>query len=164
MQAGESRADEHSNLRHDGDIKGKKGDCYLVDCVATGSDQGTCGNLKFSLKSLLEEEIFPLVESLVKDKYKGFVPVFQSDSADLHIDAEYIKYVKGYCKEKGWVWAPQAPQMPHANNLDLAVFPLMSSQRSVLARESSNSEAPVEEIWTAVQSVWNDLQNSTIDK
>ncbi|KAG7339193.1 hypothetical protein IV203_020156 [Nitzschia inconspicua] len=125
-QVRQSRRDERGNLRYDGEIKRKKGDCYMVDCVVTGSDQGTSDNPKFSLKALFQEPMFPLVESLLKENYKGFVPVIQGDNAGPHIDEEYINYVKGYCEKKGWVWAPQAPQMPHANNLDLAIFPAMS--------------------------------------
>ncbi|KAG7367978.1 transposase [Nitzschia inconspicua] len=161
-QVRQSRRDEHGNLRYDGEIKRKKGDCYMVDCVVTGSDQGTSDNPKFSLKSLFEEQIFPLVESLLKDNYEGFIPVIQGDNAGPHIDAEYINYVKEYCLEKGWVWAPQAPQMPHANNLDLAIFPAMSRRHSALLGEYSNTEAPAEEIWNAALSVWKDLPNSTV--
>ncbi|KAG7356428.1 hypothetical protein IV203_001114 [Nitzschia inconspicua] len=127
-QVRQSRRDEHGNLRYDGEIKRKKGDCYMVDCVVTGSDKGTSENPKFSLKSLFEEQIFPLVELLLKDNYEGFIPVIQGDNAGPHIDAEYINYVKGYCVEKGWVWAPQAPPMPHANYLDLAIFPVVDTQ------------------------------------
>ncbi|KAG7350194.1 hypothetical protein IV203_009554 [Nitzschia inconspicua] len=36
----------------------------------------------------------------------------------------------------------QAPQMPHANDLDLAIFPSMSHRHSSLISEYSNTEAP----------------------
>ena len=31
-----------------------------------------------------------------------------------------------YKEDQGWKWYPWAPQMPHANVLDLSVFPAMS--------------------------------------
>jgi hypothetical protein len=44
----------------------------MVDCVVTGSDQGTSNNPKFSLKSLFEDEIFPKIRDLLKGNYKGY--------------------------------------------------------------------------------------------
>ena len=74
----------------------------MVDCCVTGSDQGTSDNPKFSLRSVFEDQIFPLVESLVKHNYRGYIPVFQGDNAGPHIHADYINFVKDYC-EKKWL-------------------------------------------------------------
>ncbi|KAG7361377.1 hypothetical protein IV203_036477 [Nitzschia inconspicua] len=93
-QVRKSRRHQHGNLRYYGEIKRKKGDCYIVDCVVTGSDQ--------------------------------------------------------------------APQMPHANNLDLAIFPSMSHRHSSLISEYSNTKAPADQIWKAALSLLNALANSTI--
>jgi hypothetical protein len=50
-----------------------------------------------------------------------------------------------------WRWGPQAPQMPHNNNLDLAVFPKMSKDHSSLLQNYSNKMAPAHEIWSTAQ-------------
>ena len=52
--------------------------------------------------------------------------------------------------------------MPHANNLDLAVFPAMSKRHSALLQQYSNTVAPVEEIHSAAVDVWSALESSTI--
>ena len=159
-----SRRDENDNLKYDGEVVREKGQAYMVDCCVTGSDAGTSDNPKFSLKSLFEDEIFPRVKSLVKRNglYGGYIPVIQGDNAGPHIDAEYINFVKDYCKEQGWIWAPQAPQMPHANNLDLAVFPAMSKHHGNLLKNYSQVQAPAEEIWKTALNVWKDMPSSTI--
>ena len=46
-----------------------------------------------------------------------------------------MKYVRDYCREHKWLWVPQAAQMPHANVLDLVVFPAMSKRHSRLLRQ-----------------------------
>jgi hypothetical protein len=48
------------------------------------------------------------------------------------VDADYINYVTSYSESNGWFWAPQAPQMPHANNLDFAIFLSMSRKHTKL--------------------------------
>ena len=158
----ESRRDDDGNLKYDGPVKRNKGDCYIADCVVTGSDQGTSDNPKFSLKTLFEDEIFPKIHDLLKGEYEDYIPVIQGDNAGPHIDAEYINYVKSYCEDNGWLWAPQAPQMPHANNLDLAIFPSMSRKHTELLLEYSNTQAPPEEIWRVAKNVWDNMPNSTI--
>ncbi|KAG7356055.1 hypothetical protein IV203_000741 [Nitzschia inconspicua] len=124
-QVWQSRRDEHGNLRYDGEIKRKKGDCYMVDCVVTGSDQGTSHRQP---KVFIEIHIWGTNFSIGAVASERQLRRTQGDNAGPHIDAEYINYVKGYCVEKGWVWAPQAPPMPHANNLDLAIFPVVDTQ------------------------------------
>ncbi len=105
-----------------------RGVWYVVDCNVTGSDEGTATDPKFALMGLFQGTIFPRVAELVGPggEYEGYVPVFQGDNAGPHQDGTFKQYVEDQCRERGWKWEPQAPQMPHMNNLDLAVFPAMS--------------------------------------
>ncbi|KAG7361932.1 hypothetical protein IV203_025598 [Nitzschia inconspicua] len=69
------------------------------------------------------------------------------------------------CKEAGSKESPALTwqsEMPHANNLDLAIFPSMSHRHSSLISEYSNTEAPADQIWKAALSLSNTLANSTI--
>jgi hypothetical protein len=77
-------------------------------------------------------------------------------------DATYKDWVTGYCEEQGWYWEPQAPQMPHMNNLGLAVFPCMFKMHSNLLKQYSNKMAPAEEIWRTANSVWISLESPKI--
>ena len=109
--------------------------------------------------------MFPKISELVGTggAYEGYLPVIQGDNAGPHQCQYFIDYVESYCAEKGWKWEPQAPQMPHANNLDSCVFPSMSKHHSaLLARYCGNKEAPVEEIWKCAEQVWIDLPSHTI--
>jgi hypothetical protein len=67
-----------------------------------------------------------------------------------------------YCESKGWRWEPQAPQMPHMNNLDLAVFPKMSKDHSSLLQNYSNKMPPAHEIWISAQAVWRSMDSACI--
>jgi hypothetical protein len=159
-----SRRDENGNIKYDGEIVRQKGDAYLIDCNVTGSDEGTSDKPKFSLMSLFREHIFPKVGELVKDggRFAGYIPVFQGDNAGPHIDKTYHTYVRDYCKSEGWHWEPQAPQMPHMNNLDLAVFPKMSKDHGALLKNYSNKMAPPEEIWKTAEACWSNLDSASI--
>jgi hypothetical protein len=114
--------------------------------------------------ALFRDQIFPKVAQLTAPggKYDGYLPVYQGDNAGPHIDNTFHKFVTNHCREKGWRWEPQAPQMPHMNNLDLAVFPAMSKRHSVLLRNYSNTMAPREDIWKTAQAVWSDLESYAI--
>ena len=140
----QSRRNEEGNLPYDGDIIRMKGDAYLIDCNVTGSNEGTSTNPKFSLLALFRDQIFPKIELLVGDggEYEGYLPVFQGDNAGPHTDATFHTFVKAFCDSKGWKWEPQAAQMPHLNNLDLAVFPMMSKRPSALLKTYSLRQAP----------------------
>jgi hypothetical protein len=151
--------------KYDGEVVREIGDPYEVDCNVTGSDEGTSNDPKFSLKKLFEDEIFPKVIDLVKEggAYDGYLPVFQGDNAGPHTDGKLQHFVTSFCEEKKWMWEPQAPQMPHANNLDLAVFPAMSKRHSaLLSLHGSRSMAQSEEIWKNAETVWINLPSSTI--
>ena len=62
----------------------------------------------------------------------------------------------------GWKWEPQAPQMPHMNNIDLAIFPVMPKHHSALLKAYSNKMSPADEIWKACESVWHELDSVLI--
>lgn len=161
----ESVRQADGRMRQTGPIKRKRDDLYLVDCAVTGSNEGTSDSPKFALSRLFENHVFPKVLELVKPggKYEGYTPIFQGDSAGPHVEAAYMQFVKGYCQTKGWHWEPQAPQMPHMNVLDLAVFPCMSRRHTALARERGGMKVLSEdEIWAAAKEVWEALPNSKI--
>jgi hypothetical protein len=142
----------------------EKGAPYFVDCNVTGSDEGTASDPKFALMGLFKGTIFPMVSKLVGPggKYEGYIPVFQGDNAGPHQDATFKRCVEDQCSEKGWKWEPQAPQMPHMNNLDLAVFPAMSERHSDLLVEHGNTAAACDTIWEAAEKVWKDLDSPSI--
>jgi len=163
-QQRESRKTDEGKTKYDGDVIRRKGDVYLVDTTVTGLDEGMSDKPKFSLKSLFKDVIFPRVCQLVGPggEYEGYTPIFQGDQAGPHEDAKFRKFCDECCKEKGFHWIPQAPQMPHMNNLDLAVFPAMSKRHSRLIRESTDRCAKPDEIWNAAYRVWCDLPSATI--
>ena len=128
---------EDGSLRMTGAIKRKKDDLYLVDCAVTGSSDGTAKDPKCALQRIFEHNIFPAVRKLVGvgGKYEGYKPVCQGDGAEPHVEQGFIKYIRTSCEREGWVWEPQAAQMPHINVLDLAVFPCISRRHCAIARK-----------------------------
>lgn len=111
--------------------------------------------------------MFPEIAKLVgpDGRYAGYLPVIQGDNAGPHQDGEFCEYVEQYCNDNGWKWEPQAPQMPHANNLDLAVFPSMSKHHSnLLAGYGKGSEPSPDVIWDTAEAVWNSMPSATIAK
>ena len=83
-----------------------------------------------------------------------------------HNDGALNTFVRGYCRERGWLWVPQAAQMPHANVLDLSVFPAMSKRHSRLLRQwrGKHSVATHAEIWAAAVEVWRQLPTPHIGR
>jgi hypothetical protein len=130
----------------------------------TGSSVGTSRNPKFSLEKLFDDQVFPELEQLVGPggQYEGYVVVMQGDNAGPHTDRHFFNFCKSYFDAKGWVWQPQGAQMPHANNLDLAVFPSMSKRHSDLLRERGGQVADADTIWQTAVSVWRELDSATI--
>ena len=63
----------------------------------------------------------------------------------------------------GWNWDLQDPQMPHTNNLELAVFPEILKSHSALLKSYSNTMASADEIWQVCESVWRELDSALID-
>ena len=148
-----------------GPIKRRKGDKYLVDCCVTGSNPGTSADPKFTLLSVFEEYIFPMVLSMIGlgGTYEGYLPIFQGDNAGPHQEAAFMKFVTEYCARMKWHWKPQAPQMPHMNVLDLSVFPAMSKRHTSLARGRGGlSVLKEDDIWFAANEVWNELPSAKV--
>ena len=87
----------------------------------------------------LKESIFPQTKKLVQKggEFEYAQVIFQGDRAGPHEDGEFRKFVDEYCDEMGWKWYPQAPRMPHANVLDLSVFPAMSRRHCNLIRTTN---------------------------
>ena len=111
-----------------------------------------------------ENTVFPRIADLVGpgDDYEGYVPVLQGDNSGPHQDATFLNFCKDHCEVNEWLWEPQAAQMPHMNNLNLAVFPAMSKRHSDMLRDYSNSVAPPDRIWEGVEAVWSRLESFTI--
>ena len=114
--------------------------------------------------ALFRDVIFPKIEKLVGPggDYEGYLPVIQGDNAGPHCDQKFIDFVEDYCSNNDMKWEPQAPQMPHANNLDLVIFPTMSKQHSTLLKQNIGRVATADEIWDTVKKVWNDLSSALI--
>ena len=119
------------------------------------ADSGTQDEPKFSLKYLFEEHIFPEIAVLVAPGgyFEGYFPILQGNNAGPHICAIFHNCVKEYCTTMSWKWEPQSPQIPHMNNLDLAVSPAMSKCHSALLKSYSNTMVFSDEIWRACDSV-----------
>jgi hypothetical protein len=152
-----SRKTEDGCTKYDGVAIREMGDAYLIDCNVTGSNEGTSDAPKFSLLSLFCDHVFPKVLELVSNggEFDGYLP-------GPHIDATYHDFVNDYCESKGWHWESQAPQMPHMNNLDLAVFSKMLKDHSSLLQNYSNKMAPAHEIWCTAQAVWRNMDSACI--
>ena len=143
----------------------EKGDIYFVDCSVTGSSEGTAKDPKFPLLEYFKHGVFPEIERLTKPggKFSGYTPVIQGDNAGPHTDAKFGNFVRNHCKDKGWLWEPQGPQMPHINVLDLAVFPAMSRRHCNLSRSLHGTRVLREdEIWNAAVKVWEELPSSKV--
>jgi hypothetical protein len=114
--------------------------------------------------SVFRDHIFPKVLDSVSEggEFEGYLPVLQGDNAGPDIDASYHNFVTEYSASQSWCWEPQAPQMPHLNNVDLVVFPEMSKEHSKLLQKSSNRMATAEEIWSTAESVWKDMNSASI--
>jgi hypothetical protein len=92
--------------------------------------------------------------------YNGYLPVLQGDNAGPHVD--FHTFVKGFCERKGWKWEAQAPQMRHINDLDLAVFSMMSKRLSSLLKMYLNLQVPHKEIRQTAREVRSNLWSAKI--
>ena len=143
----------------------KKGQPYPVDCCVTGSKEGTKKDPKCPLLLVFKHVIFPAIEERVSPgkEYDDCHVVIQGDQAGPHEDASFSRYVKEYCSKQGWTWAPQAPQMPHGNVLDLSVFPAMSRRHQESARKISGCKVLTrDQIWDEANKCWNEIPNCKI--
>ena len=150
---------------YDGPVKRKKGDVYFVDCAVTGTDSGTSDDPKFALFDVFHDIIVPKVEKLVEKggQFEGYTIVLQGDQAGPHQGGDFNKKLIELIKPRGWLYEPQAPQMPHANNLDLAVFPCMSKMHSALTRQNHGLRVlKKDEIWQAAFDVFENLPSEKI--
>ena len=98
---------------------------------------------------LFQNTFFPRIAELVGPggEYEGCVHVLQGDNYGPHKYATFINFCKDHCEVNEWLWEPQAAQMPHINNIDLAVFLAMSKRHSYMFWDYSNSVAPPDRIW-----------------
>jgi hypothetical protein len=138
---------------------GMKGNACLLDCNVTGSDEGTSNSAKFLLMALFCDQVFPKIGDLLVGPggaYNGYLPVFQCNNAGPNVDGSFHYFMKGICESKGWKWEPCTAQMPHNNNLDLAVFQMMSKRHSALLKMYSNLQAS-HKIWRTAEEVWTSL-------
>ena len=143
----------------------RKGESYLVDCCITGSNEGTKKEPKCSLLLIFKEIIFPAIVNLVGPgkQLEDCCVIIQGDQAGPHEDGTFAEFVTSYCAEQGWMWQPQAPQMPHSNVLDLSVFPAMSRRHSEWARKMvGTSVISHNHIWEMALEVYNSMPNCKI--
>ena len=84
------------------------------------------------------------------------------DNAGPHCDSDFVDHVTTACAQHGFLWKPQAPQMPHANVLDLAVFPSMSHRHGKMCKARSNTPVLADEICEVAMSKWNELPSATL--
>ena len=90
--------------------------------------------------------------------------MIQGDQAGPHEDTEFKRVMEvELAKRIGWHWEPQAPQMPHANVLDLGMFPAMSKRHTDLARQWNGLGVLKEdEIWRSAKAVFGQYEESKI--
>ena len=93
-------------------IKYNRGDCIMVDCCVTGSDQGTATNPKFPLKDLWKHALLPCLDELVAagGPCAGAKVIFQEDNAGPHVEGDYRSWMMQEFKDRDWMVALQAPQ------------------------------------------------------
>jgi hypothetical protein len=160
-----SRKTDTGAVKYDGPVVRQKDDIYFTDCTITGTDTGTSDKPKFALFSLFRDIIVPKVQALVAPggQFAGYQVVLQGDQAGPHEEGAFVKSLLDLITPLGWLLEPQAPQMPHANNLDLSVFPAMSKRHSALTRESGGTKVlKPDKIWAAAMDVYRDLPSCKI--
>ena len=142
-----------------GPVVRRKGEAFSIDTTVTGNNEGTSDNPNFALKRLFEDLVFGMVQTYVQPggQYEGYTPVIQGDQAGPHEEEVFKRAMSEACNDNGWHWEPQAPQMPHLNVCDLAVFPAMSKRHSELTRRHTQSVASKDVIWNAAEQVWREL-------
>ena len=158
--------DTDSNEEDNNRWKRAKDDIYPVDCCITGSSHGTPSDPKCALSHLFQKYVFPWVDEAIAPGgwAEGYTPIFQGDQAGPHEDGEFRRIIAEEIAKRGTGnWEPQAPQMPHANVLDLGVFPCMSKRHTNLARERSGLKVlSHDETWDSASAVWLGLPESKI--
>ena len=113
-----------SSTKCDGLIIQEQSDIYWKDSFMTGSNDWTLGDPKFSMKMIFKEIIFIQIKTLLSKggEFGNISVIIQGGQAGPHENRVFRKFLDDYCNTKVWKWQPQAPQMPHANMLDLSIF------------------------------------------
>ena len=89
--------------------------------------------------------------------------IIQGDNAGPHSETDFVAFLQVHCALKSYHWEPQAPQMPHMNNLDLSVFPAMSKRHTAMGRKRGGLRVLTgDEIWETAWRVWEELPSSKI--
>jgi len=142
-----------------GEVLRRKGEAYSVDTTVTGTEEGTSDNPKFALKRWFKSVVFEALQKYVQKggQFEGYVPIIQGDQAGPHEEAAFKQAMVEDCTAKGWHWEPQAPQMPHLNVCDLALFPAMSKRHSELTRRFTHSVASKDVIWKSAEQIWRNF-------
>ena len=164
MQRDYSGINSVGNPTYNGKVLRRKGDPYLVDTGVTGSNDGTADDPKFALLRYFETLVFGEIQKLVGvgGPFEGYTPVIQGDQAGPHEESEFKRRVQEHCDKNGWLWEPQAPQMPHLNVNDLALFPAMSKWHSTKIRKRTGSVASKDLIWECAAQVWEEFPECKI--
>ena len=143
-----------------------RNDTYMVDCCITGSSHGTPTDPKCALTDIFRKYVFPWVDEAVGPGgwAEGHKVIIQGDQAGPHEDTEFRRVMaEELAKRVGWYWEPQAPQLPHANVLDLGMFPAMSKRHTDLARQWNGLGVLKEdEIWRSADAVFRQYEESKI--
>ena len=169
----EAEFDDEGNHTFSGPVVRRMGDAYAVDCELTGSNSGTSSKPKCSLLELFRTTHIPQVETLVGPGglYEGYIPVWQPDGGSAHVEGTregvvvggFMQYITDLMQRKGWLWEPQAAQMPYINACDLFLFPLMSRLHARMLREIGGMPSP-DVIWEHVKKVFRDIPSADVAK
>ena len=157
------RAYNANTGKYDGDVVRKAGEIYYVDVNVTGTDMGTASDPKFALKFLFEFALIPKLEELLAPggRFAGYTAIIQGDNASPH--QQFRSWLKSEAERRKWHVKPQAAQMPHMNNLDLAVFPAMSKRHTAESRKQHGLKVlKKNEIWKTANAVWHAMPSAVV--
>jgi len=162
--------------RVDAGLLRKKGELYFKAAEVTGSQEmSKDGIRKFSLKSLFENHIFPLLEDKCKEledklnEEKGgnhkVIVRYQEDGAGPHTAKELITFMEASFEKRGWMMVRQPPNSPVTNVMDYWIFPALSKRvSSNQAVKKGNEMLSGTELWREVQRAFNLLPLDNIAK
>ena len=145
--------------------KYKSGDPVMRDATCVAMPSGTPEHPKYDLMSVWLLGLLPLLDKLVGvgGDCEGAKVIIQGDGAGTHRNAAYQTAMAKQCTDRGWIWDTQAPHMPHANVLDLALFPMMS-KRHDKQRQQHGGVLKEDTIWENVEKVWAGVTSRNIAK
>ena len=150
--------------KFDGAVVREYEEAYMIDCAVTGSARGTPSSPKFDLLTLFKDRVFPKLDALTAAgaAYDGYKVVLQGDNAGPHSDATFAKFLKMECTARLFLLENQAAHMPHANVLDLQVFPSMSKAVDELSALYSRRTLQLNEISECANKAFAELKGSQI--